>query len=183
MTESNLVELLRLRTMNYLIDDCSIEMSKLQQNGSGHAFILATCHVCNELAKFHGLEFHGRKIIIEEAKTPHRTLVNELSRNAVANDQESMHKMPPAINGVGSSLPKAPTEEQHPIHNINSVFSNAVIPKKKIIAHFGTLTSRYENETSKFSGERRKNTLKSIPWRHSQSVESLRHFSVRGIRL
>ena len=118
--------------MNYLIGDCSIKMSKLQQNGrhSGHAFILATCHVCNELAKFHGLEFHGRKIIIEEAKTPHRTSVNELSRNAVANDQENMHKMPSAINGVGSSLSKAPTEEQHPIQNINSAFSNAVIRRK-----------------------------------------------------
>ena len=91
--------------------------------------------------------------------------------------------MPPAINGVGSSLPKAPTEEQHPIQNINSAFSNAVIPKKKNIAHFLTLTSRYENETSKFSGERRKNTLKSIPWLQSQSIESLRHFNVRGIRL
>ena len=43
VTESDLVELFGLMTTNYLIDNCSIEMSNLQQNGShnGHAFILA----------------------------------------------------------------------------------------------------------------------------------------------
>ena len=52
MTESNLVEVSGLRTTKYLIDDCSIEISKLQQNGklNGNAFILAPCHVFNELA-------------------------------------------------------------------------------------------------------------------------------------
>ena len=94
---------------------------------------LCTCHVCDELLKFYGLEFHGRKIIIEEAKTPPRTLI-ELSRNAAANDQQSMHKIPPTINNVRSSLPTSPTEEQHPIQNINNTFSNAVIQKKKNIA-------------------------------------------------
>ena len=33
VTESDLVELFGLRTTNYLIDNCSIKMSKLQQNG------------------------------------------------------------------------------------------------------------------------------------------------------
>ena len=42
-----------------------------------------------------------------------------------------MHKMPCTINGVRSRLPTAPTEEQSPIQNINSAYSNAVIPKKK----------------------------------------------------
>ena len=79
MTESDLGELFGLRTTNYLTDNCSIEMSKLQQNGrqNGHAFVLAPCHVCDELVKLHGLEFHGRKIVIEKAETPHKTLVNE----------------------------------------------------------------------------------------------------------
>ena len=79
VTESDLVELFGLRTTNYLIDNCSIEMSKLQQNGrhNGHAFILALCHVCNELVKLNGLEFHGRKLIIEEAITSPKTLLNE----------------------------------------------------------------------------------------------------------
>ena len=92
-----------------------------------------SCHVCDGLVKFHGLEFHGRKIIIEEAKTPPRTLI-ELSRNAVANDQKSMHEIPPTINNVRSRLPTSPTEEQHPIQNISNTFSNAVIQKKKNIA-------------------------------------------------
>ena len=53
-------------------------MFKSQQNGNdnGHAFILARYHVCNKFVKLHGLEFHGRKIIIEKAKTPPRTLLN-----------------------------------------------------------------------------------------------------------
>ena len=43
-------------------------MSKLQQNGrhSSHAFVLLPCHVCDELVKLHGLEFHVRKSIIED---------------------------------------------------------------------------------------------------------------------
>ena len=66
VAESDLVEPFGLRTANYLIDNCSIQMSNLQQNGkhNGHPFILAPCHVWDELVKLHGLEFHGRKIII-----------------------------------------------------------------------------------------------------------------------
>ena len=113
-------------------------MSSLQQNGrhNGHAFILAPCHVSDELEKLHGSEFHSRKIIIEEAKAPPRTLVNELSTSALANDQQGMHKMPPTINDVRSRLPTTPREEQRLIQNISSIFSNAVIPKKKNIAIF-----------------------------------------------
>ena len=138
VTEKDLVELFGLRITNYLTDNCSIKMSKIQQNRrhNGHAFILAYCHVCNELVKLHGLEFHGHKIIIEEAKTPPRTLLNEFSTSAVANDQQNMHKMPPLINAVRSRLPAAPREDQSPIQNINSTYSNAVIPKKKTIAIF-----------------------------------------------
>ena len=123
---------------NYLLDNCSIEISKLQQNGrhNGHAFILAPCHICNELLKLHDLEFHNRKIIIEQDKTPPRTLLNELSTNAAANDQQNIHKMSPAINDVRSKLPAAPTEKQSHIQDINSIYSNAVIPKKKNIALF-----------------------------------------------
>ena len=95
VTESYLVKPFGLRTTNCLIDNCCIEMSNLEQNGkhNGHGFISAPCHVCHELVKLHGLEFHDRKIIIEEAKTPPRTLVNELLTSAVANDQQSIHKI------------------------------------------------------------------------------------------
>ena len=47
-----------------------------------------------------------------------------------------MHKMPPTINNVKLRLPTAPAEEQRPIQNMNSAFSNAVTPKKKSIAFF-----------------------------------------------
>ena len=47
-----------------------------------------------------------------------------------------MHQVPPTINDVRSRLPTAPTEEQRPSQDINSTFSNAVIPKKKNFAFF-----------------------------------------------
>ena len=118
-------------------------MSNLQQNGryNGQAFILAPRHVCDELVKLHGFEFHGCKIIIEKAKTSPRTLVNELSASAVANDQQSMHKMSRTINDVRSRSPTAPTEEQRPIQNINSTFSNAVklYQRRKTLPLFRTV--------------------------------------------
>ena len=57
MTESDSVKLFDLRTAKYLIDNCSIEMSNLQQNGrhNDHEFIFASCHVCDGLAKLQGL--------------------------------------------------------------------------------------------------------------------------------
>ena len=97
----------------------------------------------------------------EEAKTPPRTLVNELSTSAVTNDQQSKHKMPPTIRDIRSRLPTAPTEKQHPIQNINSTFSNAAIQRN--CTFFGQYTLRDENETSKFPVEARRNTLKNIP--------------------
>ena len=76
------------------------------------------------------MEFHDRKIMIEEVKTLPRGLVNRLSTN----DQKSMYKMPPLINNVRSRLPKALTDKQHSVQNISSTFPNAIIPKKKNIA-------------------------------------------------
>ena len=131
--ESDLVKLFGLKTTNYLMDNFFIEMSKLQQNKrhNGHVFISAPCHVYDELVKLHGLKFNGRKTIIKEIKTSPGPLVNELSRKAVANDQQSMHKKPSTITDIRSRLPTAPAEEQHPIQNINCTFSIKVIPKKK----------------------------------------------------
>ena len=74
------------------------------------------------------------------------------------------------MSDVKRRLSTASKEEQRPIQNINSTYSNAVMPKIKKM-----LFIRDENETSKFAGEGRKKTLKSIPWRQSQSAESLRH--------
>ena len=78
-----------------------------------------------------------------------------------------MHKIPPNISGVRSRLPTAPTEERLPTENINNTFPDRIIPNKKI---FGQYTSRHENKTAKFPGERRNNTLKSISCRQRQSA-------------
>ena len=93
--------------------------------------------------------------------------------------------MPPTINHVRSGLPTSPKEEQSPVQNVNSTYSNSVIPKEKknICTFFREYTSRDQTETSKFPGEGRKNTLKSIPWRQSQSAKSLCRSNVRGIQL
>ena len=177
VTGSDLVELFGLRTTNYLIDKCSIEMSKLQQNGrhKGHAFILAACHVCNELVKLDGLEFYGHKTVIEEAKTLPRTLLNELSTSSVANDQQNKRKMPPTINDVRSRLSTAPTEEQSPIHNINSTYSNAVISKKRNIALFSDSIPRGTkiNHVNSQMKEKRIH-LKALPGAKTQSAKSSR---------
>ena len=50
--------------------------------------------------------------------------------------------MPPTINNVRSRLTTAPKGEQSPIQNINSTYSNAVIPKKKNIALFSNSIPR-----------------------------------------
>ena len=112
-------------------------MSKLQQNGrhSSHAFVLLPCHVCDELVKLHGLEFHVRKSIIEEAKTPPRALVCELST----------------------------TEEQHPIRTLIIHFLIQLYQRRKTSQFFWTVYLRHENETSKFPGEVRKNTFYEFP--------------------
>ena len=62
------------------------------------------------LHSFHGFEFGRRKFIIK-AKSPLKPLLNKLSINAVANDQQSMYKTPPIINGIRSRLPTASKAE------------------------------------------------------------------------
>ena len=116
-------------------------MSKLQQNGrrSSHAFVSLPCHVCHELVKLHGLEFHVRKSIIEEVKTPPRTLVCELSPSAVANNQQSMHKMAPVNNDLTSRLPIPTTEEQHPIRTLIIHFLMQLYQRRKTSQFFWTV--------------------------------------------
>ena len=116
-------------------------MSKLQQNGrrSSHAFVSLPCHVCDELVKLHGLEFHVRKSIIEEVKTPPRTLVCELSPSAVANNQQSMHKMAPINNDLTSRLPIPTTEEQHPIRTLIIHFLMQLYQRRKTSQFFWTV--------------------------------------------
>ena len=86
------------------------------------------------LQSYMGWNFTALKISVEEAKTPFSALIKELSLSVAANNQQGMHRMPTIINNIRSRLPTVPTEEQHPIQNINSTFSNAVIQKKNNIS-------------------------------------------------
>ena len=89
-------------------------MSKLRRNGrhTGHAFILAPCHVSNELVKLLNWDFTAVKLLLKkpkhhlgntttsEAKTPPRTSVNKLLIKTAANNQQGMYKMPHTIKDV-----------------------------------------------------------------------------------
>ena len=68
--------------------------------------------------------------------------------------------LPPLM--ASDQLLAAPTEEQHPTQNINSTFFNYT-KEEKHFTFFGQYTLRHENEISKFPGEGRKITVKSIP--------------------
>ena len=85
-----------------------------------------------------------------------------------------MDKMPPTINDLKSKLPTAPTEEQSPIQNINSTYSNAVIPKKNLALFFGQYTWR--DETSKFPGRIQ---LKTFP---GAKANQLSHYVVPTLK-
>ena len=62
------------------------------------------------LYSFHDIEFGRRKFFIK-AKSPLKPLINKLSRNAVANDQQSMYKTLPIINRIRPRLPTASKAE------------------------------------------------------------------------
>ena len=131
VTESVLGELFSLRTTNYLKNNCSIEMSKLQQNGRQWSWIcFSTLSSFWWVCKIHGLEFHGFKIFTEEAETPLRTFVNKLLTNAVASDQ-SMHKMRPTINDVRSGLPAARTKNNIQFRTLTVHFPMQLYQRKK----------------------------------------------------
>ena len=120
--------------------------------------------ICDELLKLHGLKFYGLKTIIEEAEIPPTSLINKFSTNTLANEQQSMHKMPPTIKEAKSRLPTAPTEEQDSINNIKSTFVNVIIPKKKNIALFSDSIPRgMKMKQQIFQTNEKRINLKTFP--------------------
>ena len=84
--------------------------------------------------------------------------------------------MPPTINDVRSRLPTAPTEEQSPIHNINSTYSNAVLPKKKNIALFSdSIPPGIKMKHPNFQVKEGRIYLKAFP---GAEVNQLNHYVV-----
>ena len=86
VTGSDLGKVFGLRRTNYSKDNCFIKKLKLQQNRriNVYEYILVPCYVCHDFVKLHSLEFHGCKIIVEQAKTT-RTLAIKLSTTDVEN--------------------------------------------------------------------------------------------------
>ena len=70
VTVDDLYELFGLRSTSYLISNCHIEMdhfSNVDQTFAS-ATAAAPAHVCEELLKLHGFDFHGNPLVIEMSK-------------------------------------------------------------------------------------------------------------------
>ena len=57
-------------------NNCSVLLPQLQRNGrrKRYAYSKSHVHVFNEIIKLNGVEFHGNKLIADEAKMPPRTI-------------------------------------------------------------------------------------------------------------
>merc|ERR1712142_622984 len=71
VTTDDLIQLFGLGTTSYLQRLCSVELACCEKTGKSKnfAFVNVPEHVHNELMKLNGIEFYGRQIVIEEAKT------------------------------------------------------------------------------------------------------------------
>ena len=71
VTEKDLIELFGLETTQYLRNTCRINLITSKSTGKhrGFAFITTPDHVHDELLKLNGVEFKGRPIVVETAKT------------------------------------------------------------------------------------------------------------------
>ena len=82
-----MVELFGLETIQYLRDSCRINLiiSKSTGKHRGFTFITTPDHVYDELLKLNSVEFKGRSIVIQTAKTrsPHQ---NQATQNEANTD-------------------------------------------------------------------------------------------------
>jgi len=71
VTKDDLVNLFGLAATPYLKSQCTIEIATCEKTGKSKnfAFINVPEHVHSELMKLNGIEFYGRQLVIEEAKT------------------------------------------------------------------------------------------------------------------
>ena len=71
-TVSDLYELFGPHSAQCLSENSDIQMSRLENTGKrrGFAYITVPEHAHKEIVKLHSIEFNGRKLIIEKAKTP-----------------------------------------------------------------------------------------------------------------
>jgi len=71
VTTDDLNQLFGLSTTPYLQRTCSVELATCEKTGKSKnfAFVNVPEHVHSELMKLNGIEFYGRQVVIEEAKT------------------------------------------------------------------------------------------------------------------
>ncbi|XP_057301759.1 3'-5' ssDNA/RNA exonuclease TatD-like isoform X2 [Hydractinia symbiolongicarpus] len=71
VTTEDLTQLFGLGTTPYLRQNCSVELATCEKTGKSKnfAFVNVPEHVHSELMKLNGIEFYGKMIVIEEAKT------------------------------------------------------------------------------------------------------------------
>jgi len=71
VTVEDLVQLFGLGATPYLRQTCKVELAVCEKTGKSKnfAFINVPEHVHSELMKLNGIEFYGRQLVIEEAKT------------------------------------------------------------------------------------------------------------------
>lgn len=71
VTTDDLIQLFGLGTTPYLRQSCCVELATCEKTGKSKnfAFINVPEHVHSELMKLNGIEFYGKMIVIEEAKS------------------------------------------------------------------------------------------------------------------
>ena len=72
VTVDDLYELFGLISTNYLRNNCHIEMDHFSNVDQpfASATVTAPSHVCEELLKLHGIDFHDNPLVIEMSKSP-----------------------------------------------------------------------------------------------------------------
>ena len=70
VTTDDLVELFALGTTPYLRTSCDVEIAICEKTNKSKNFAFVTVpeHVHAELIKLNGIEFHGKQLVVEEAK-------------------------------------------------------------------------------------------------------------------
>ena len=92
INESDLIELIGLRTTTYLRDNSDVQIPLSENTGKkrGFAYVKVPRHVNDELLKLHGLGFKGKMLVIEEVKTPPKAKnINGVNQNICPQTQIS----------------------------------------------------------------------------------------------
>jgi len=87
VTTEDLTQLFGLGTTPYLKQTCKVEIALCEKTSKSKNFGFVTVpeHVHDELMKLNGIEFYGRQLVIEEAKTKEDDKENNKGRKRVGN--------------------------------------------------------------------------------------------------